>query len=133
MLRKQSRETGEALSGDGHAILNPFGNIIKVSSITIGTLDRRGYLARDRRTGLKQIKGQFAALLLLLERTTLHRELYAALGPDFTGPNTVVCPCEICGGKAADIDHTRLPGKNTLESDETDSIIRDLKRRRRIA
>jgi hypothetical protein len=121
----------EAYSGVGHELLNPFGERIYVSKITFRTLDMRGYLQRDDETGLKQIKPSLIHFFLQLERTTYHRELYTALGPDFSGPSTVSCSCRECQGKIP--DNTRLPGRNKLEDDKVIQIVREVKASRRYA
>lgn len=120
----------EAFAGVGHELLNPFGERICVSKITLRTLDMRGYLQRDRETGLKQIKPSLIYFFLHLERTTYHRELYASLGPNFSGPNVVLCSCRECQEK--EIDNTPLPAQSSLgfNSHETDRIVREIKSRR---
>jgi hypothetical protein len=120
--------------GDGHEILNPFGVSILVSKITLRRLDMRGYLQRDRATGLKQIKPSAVGAFLHLERTTYHRELYSVLGPDFSGPTVVLCSCRECAGAAAELDKTPPPGRAKQESaEQADKLIREIKAKRRCA
>lgn len=123
----------EAYSGEGHEILNPFGRRIWVSKIILRVLDMRGYLRRDKATGLKEFKPDLVKLFLQLERTTYHRELYTALGPDFSGPGVVMCNCLECQRNASDIDHIPLPDRNRSRDDETSRIVADVKSRRRSA
>jgi hypothetical protein len=127
---------GEAYMGVGHELLNPFGERICVSKVTFRILDMRGYLQRDRETGLKQFKPSLVEVFLQLERTTYHRDLYAAIGPDFSGPATISCACRECQQKESQNDNTRMPGHKRpasyIEAD-TNRIIREVKSKRKIA
>lgn len=117
---------GEAHNGVGHEILNPFGIRIHVSKIVLRILSMRNYLTRNKETGLQQIKPVAIGFIHQLERTTYHRELYASLGPDFSGPSVVICPCKECNDKM-DLNDSRISDIRTRQ------IVRDVTAKRKIA
>jgi hypothetical protein len=84
-------------------------------------------LRRDRETGLKQIKPDLIGFFHRLEKTTFHRELWAAIGPDFSGPSVVICPCQQCQGAAADLEDTRL------SVERSGQVVREVTAKRRVA
>lgn len=117
---------GEAHTGVGHETLNPFGVRIRVSKMTLRTLSMRNCLIRDKATGLQQIKSSAMGVITKLERTTYHRELYASLGPDFSGPSVVICPCKECSDKM-DLSDSRISDIRTRQ------IVRDVTSKRKLA
>lgn len=87
----------------GHEMINHLGKRIFVTQMTIRTLDMRGYLGRDRETGLLYLDPKYVPLLQDLEWES---QLMRELGPDFSGPNIANCSCPQCQCKT-DLDDTR--------------------------
>ena len=112
-------------------MLNPYGAVIRVSQITLRTLDMRHYLTFDPARRMKQIKPLLVKLFLEMEKNTYHNELYVALGPDFSGPSVVMCGCRDCDSKLADLEHVRLSMElRNQQAEETARIVREVKARR---
>jgi hypothetical protein len=53
------------------------------------------------------------------------------LGEDLSGPSWVLCACKDCQRKAAESDHTALPGRNPLDNDRTSVLVREIVRSRK--
>lgn len=81
---------GEAI---GHEMINHLHQRICVSERTLEALNMRGYLQRDRETGLLALGLRAFLVFSEAEQGTAH---YYELGPDCSGPNQVVCRCERC-------------------------------------
>jgi hypothetical protein len=81
----------------GHRIINPYGEVIRISQRTFDVLDMKGYLHKEKRTGLKGMDPKHAAVFLEAERQT---KWMKEIGNDFQGPNVVVCGCVKCLGRA---------------------------------
>ena len=77
----------------GHQIINPFGEIIKVTWSTFAALDRRGYLHRDRESGLKGMDPMHAVTFIEAEFGTPW--LYE-IGREFKGAENLICRCIDC-------------------------------------
>ena len=77
----------------GHPVLNHEGTVIYVTARTIAELDKRGYLGRDKPTGLKYIDPKGYELIRDGEVGT---PWWYELGPDLSGPNVATCNCERC-------------------------------------
>jgi hypothetical protein len=80
----------------GHRIINPYGEVIRVSQRTFDVLDMKGYLHRERTSGIKGMDPKHAAHFLKMENQT---EWMREIGSDFQGPNVVICGCDQCLGK----------------------------------
>ena len=74
-------------------MLNHEGQRIRVTVRTLRALDVRGYLQRNRSTGLLQLTPQYYPVFCEVERFTEH---FHELGADCSGANQVVCNCEQC-------------------------------------
>jgi hypothetical protein len=85
--------------GVGHPIINPFGRVIILEQKAVRTLDIKGYLHRDKITGLKGMDPTQSSVFIEAERGT---NLFYYIGEDFSGPNSVVCDCDTCKGKIVD-------------------------------
>lgn len=85
--------------GGGHPIINPFGQVVRVSQRTLKALDMRGYLHRDPDTGLKGMDPKQYLIYADVERGTDH---FYELGEECIGPNTVKCGCDQCKGEIYD-------------------------------
>jgi len=88
----------------GHPMLNHLGARIFVTERTIQELQMRGYLGRDRSTGLKYFDPKGYELFLDGERGT---PWWYELGPDMNGPSVAVCKCKACQ-QSKDLDDSRL-------------------------
>ena len=53
------------------------------------------------------------------------------LGPDLSGPEWLVCHCRRCQKRAADIDHTRPPGRNPMDAIQAEEAIRKYRSEKR--
>lgn len=107
----------EALLTVGHEILNHVGRRIRVTERTLDALDVRGYLHRNKESGIKQISAKNFLVFLEVERETHH---FYELGDDCSGPNQVVCHCEKCKG----LDPYQSPNL-------ADMVVGDIKIRRK--
>ncbi len=114
----------EACQAGGHEMMNHLGRRIRVTERTIEALEIRGYLHRNRETGLKQISPQNYLVFVEAERAT---DWWHELGEDCSGPNVVVCRCPECQRLISDIDKTPLPGRNPLQDDEISRIVREVR------
>jgi hypothetical protein len=56
--------------------------------------------------------------------------LRQVLGPDLSGPAWCLCNCPECRRLQSDIDHTSLPGRNPLDEDVAEQIVRQVVARR---
>jgi hypothetical protein len=90
-------------SGVGHSIINPLGQIISVSKPTFDELQDRGYLHRDKASGLWGMDPKQSAAFLESEKGSPYMR---EIGSDFSGPNVVVCNCGECY-EAIDIQSSR--------------------------
>lgn len=97
----------------GHAILNPFGEEIRVTAAELQYLDYHNLLRRDRLSGLQQFKPEFSGLYNQLE-------IDHQLGDKFDGPMAVFCRCREC----------RPPIK--CEADYQEESPREFRRRKRL-
>jgi len=113
----------------GHEMLNHLGKPIRVTERTLDGLDLRGYLQRDKQTGLKQITPIGYRVFVEAERAT---DWWYELGQDLSGANQVVCRCAKCERKVSEIDKTPLPGLNPLADDENSRMVREIMSRRAI-
>ena len=77
----------------GHEMLNHKGDHIFVTARTLQELTRRGYLGRDRVTGLKYFDPKGYELFRDGERGT---PWWYELGPELNGPNVATCKCKSC-------------------------------------
>jgi len=77
----------------GHEIINPFGQVIKVTRLTYDALDMRGYLHRDQVSGLKGMDGRQCDIFMSAE---LGQPWFYELGPQFTGAACLMCGCQDC-------------------------------------
>lgn len=102
----------------GHEILNHLRQRICVTRRTLRALDKRGYLCRDRETGLLWIDSTAYLIFTEAERAT---PFFLELGSDCSGPNQVVCHCEQCKARSTH----RAP-------DLSDYVVHDVTSRRRI-
>jgi hypothetical protein len=109
--------------GNGHEILNHLGVRIRITERTLDALDVRGYLHRDKATGLKQISTKNFMVFVEAESTT---SWYYELGSDCSGPNQVVCHCDKCKSKM------HADNSNSLDI-RTRQIVRDATAKRRYA
>jgi hypothetical protein len=115
---------GEAYEVGGHEMLNHLGQRIRVTEQSLEALEMRGYLHRNRETGLKQMSPKNYLVFIEAERSTDH---FYELGEDCSGPNQVVCHCQSCREKT-NLDDSRISELRT------DQIVNDVKaRRKRIA
>jgi hypothetical protein len=46
------------------------------------------------------------------------------LGEDLSGPSWVLCACKDCQRRAAESDHTALPGRNALDDARAEEIVK---------
>ena len=53
------------------------------------------------------------------------------LGQDLSGPSWVLCACKDCQRRAAESDHTVLPGRNPLDDESTSALVREIVRNRK--
>lgn len=81
----------------GHRIINPYGEVIRISQRTFDVLDMKGYLHKERRNGLKGMDLKHAAVFLEAEQQT---KWMREIGSDFKGPNVVICGCDKCLGRS---------------------------------
>ena len=107
----------------GHEILNPYGQRIRVSARTLDALDCRGYLHRDKATGLKHIDRKSFLVFIEAERGT---NWWYELGDDGSGPNVVKCSCRQCQDRT-DVDDVRL------SRIRTEQIVREARQQSRRA
>lgn len=105
----------------GHELLNHRGEHIFVTRGTIKALDMRGYLGRDRATGLKYFDPKGYELFRDGEVGT---PWWYELGPDLSGPMVPVCKCRNCQRKH-DIDDTRLSKVRVAQ------IVKEMRKARR--
>jgi hypothetical protein len=106
----------------GHEMLNHLGRRITVTQKTIRTLDIRGYLGRDKETGLLYLNPKYVPLLLEGEWGSM---LMRELGADISGPNIAVCHCRHCQ-RRTDLDDTR---KSKVRAGQ---IVSEVRGRRRL-
>ena len=106
----------------GHEMLNHEGNRIFVTARTIQELSRRGYLGRDRATGLKYFDPKGYELFRDGEVGT---PWWYELGPDLSGPNVPVCKCATCLRQKSDLEDSRL---STVR---TEQIVSEIKKGRK--
>ena len=107
----------------GHPLLNPENQVIRVSQHTLRALDIRGYLKRDKSTGLLHLDRTNHLIFTEAERAT---DWWYELGEDCSGPNQVVCHCQECKeGRASEADDVHISGVQTAQ------IKRDRKERRK--
>jgi hypothetical protein len=118
----------------GHALLTPFVDKsgretspreIRVPRDAFQHLRKMGVLERNRAQLKPIIYG-----LLDPNYDDLLRGIGRLIGRDLSGPAWLVCKCYECQAKFSDLDHTRLPGRSTLEQDEASRIVREVKARR---
>ena len=112
----------------GHPLVTPEGATIRVPSFAFANLRRLGVLQGNSNRLSSNIYE-----FLQPEFDCLAEGLRRLLGADLSGPSRVACTCRDCQRNAADLDHTSLPGRDLLKDDETDRIVRDVKKRRRFA
>ena len=90
---KPDRSQMDRIVRIGHELLNHKGDHIFVTKGTMKALDMRGYLGRDRATGLKYFDPKGYELIRDGEVGT---PWWYELGPDLSGPNVATCNCEHC-------------------------------------
>ena len=61
----------------------------------------------------------------------LNEGLGHLLGRDLSGPSWVLCTCKDCQRRAAESDHTALPGRNPLDDARAEEIVREIVRNRK--
>lgn len=109
----------------GHEMLNHLRERICVTEGTIQALNMRGYLRRDRETGLLWLNSMS---FLVFSEAEYGTEMYRELGPDCSGPDLVVCHCQKCKEiLASESDDAHISGVSTAQ------IVREVKERRKIA
>jgi hypothetical protein len=107
----------------GHPMLNPGNQVIRVSNDTLRALDIRGYLKRDKSTGLLHLNKTNHLIFQEAERAT---SWWYELGDDCSGPNQVVCHCQRCKERrASEADDPHIKDIRTRQ------IVNDVKARRR--
>jgi hypothetical protein len=117
----------------GHAIINPYGEVIRISQRTFDVLHMKGYLHKDRRTGMKGMDPKHADMFIATEKG---RPWERELGSDFQGPNVVVCGCGRCrkemgiaASDPADQHPDQIPecskGKEPIASSQINEAIKD--------
>jgi hypothetical protein len=100
---------GEAYEDGGHEMLNHLGLRIRVTERTLEALEMRGYLHRNRETGLKKMSLNNYLIFVEAERSTDH---FYELGEDCSGPNQVVCDCQKCRERT-NLDDSRISDLQT--------------------
>jgi hypothetical protein len=95
----------DAHAGFGHPVINPFGSVILISKHTLEALEDRGYLHRDKVSGLMGFDPSQKDIFLQAERFTDHHK---EIGEDFSGPNCVLCYCGNCLEKIDVNENRRL-------------------------
>lgn len=75
-----------------------------MSAQTLDALDCRGYLKRDRATGLKVLDARSFQVFLEAEHYT---DWFYEIGEDGDGPNQVVCNCDECRDRT-DLNDSRI-------------------------
>ena len=61
----------------------------------------------------------------------LNEGLGRVLGQDLSGPSWVHCMCKDCRRKAAESDHTALPGRNPLDDERTSALVMEIVHKRK--
>lgn len=104
-------------------MLNPENKVIRVTERTIRALDIRGYLKRDKSTGLLHLDKTSHSVFQEAERATAW---WYEIGEDCSGPNQVVCHCQRCKERTAgEADDAHISDIRTRQ------IIQDVRARRK--
>ena len=102
-------------------MINHLGRRICVTEHTLDALDVRGYLIRDKESGLKRLSLKNYLIFIEAERATAW---WHELGNDCSGPNVVVCKCSQCLA-LTDMDDSRLSPVRA------EQLIAEIRQRRR--
>ena len=109
-----------------HPLVTPDGRTIRVPAFAIAKLRRLGaLLGKSNRLSPRIHK------LLRPEFECLCGGLRHMLGEDLSEPSWVLCTCRSCRDKAAESDHTPLPGRNPVDDGGTAALVREIVRRRK--
>ena len=103
------------------------GRVIRVPLSIFPMLRERGFLIRNRPI----LSPTIEPALKDRDLDPIMLGLRQCLGVDLAGPVTVRCMCRECQRKESDIDHTPLPGRNPLDSDQTSKLVREIRARRK--
>jgi hypothetical protein len=105
----------------GHPLVTPDGQTIRVPASAFRRLRQLGaLLGNSNRLSPKIYQ------LIQPEFDRISEGLGRLLGKDLSGPSWVLCACKDCQRKAAESDHTALPGRNPLDDERTSAIVREI-------
>ena len=110
----------------GHPLVTPDGQTICVPAFAFRKLRQLGaLLGNSNRLSPKIYQ------LVRPEFDCITEGLGRLLGENLSGPSWVLCSCRDCQCKAADSDHTSLPGRNAADDSSTSALVREIVRRRK--
>jgi hypothetical protein len=107
-------------------LLTPEGKTIRVPASAFAKLRQLGaLLGNSNRLSAKVYQ------LIRPEFDCIAEGLGRLLGEDLSGPSWVLCTCRSCHSKAAESDHTALPGRNPLDEAYAEEIVKTVMARRK--
>ncbi len=110
----------------GHPLVTPDGQTIRVPAFAFQKLRQLGaLLGNSNRLSPKIYQ------LIRPEFDCITEGLGRLLGADLSGPSWVLCMCKDCQRRAAESDHTALPGRNPMDDERTSALVREIVRKRK--
>ena len=110
----------------GHPLVTPEGKTVRVPAFAFRKLRQLGALLGNSNRLSPRVYE-----FVRHEFDCLGEGLGRLLGQDLSGPSWVLCACKDCQRKAAESDHTALPGRNPLDDARTEEIVREIVRKRK--
>ena len=110
----------------GHPLITPEGKEIRVPAFAFRKLRQLGALLGNSNRLSPRIYQ-----LIRPEFDCISEGLGRLLGEDLSGPSWVLCTCKDCQCKAAESDHTMLPGRNPLDEARAEEIVKTVMARRK--
>ncbi len=110
----------------GHPLVTPDGQTIRVPAFAFQKLRQLGALLGNSNRLTPKIYQ-----LIRPEFDCITEGLGRLLGADLSGPSWVLCTCKDCQRRAAESDHTKLPGRNPLDDERTSALVREIVRKRK--
>jgi hypothetical protein len=110
----------------GHPLLAPDGRTIRIPASAFAKLRRLGaFLGKSNRLSPRIYE------LIRPEFDCIAKGLGNLLGEDLSGPSWVQCGCKSCRDRKAELDQTKLPGRNPFDDDRTTVLVREIMRKRK--
>ena len=110
----------------GHPLVTPDGQTIRVPAFAFQKLRQLGALLGNSNRLTPKIYQ-----IIRPEFDCITEGLGRLLGADLSGPSWVLCTCKDCQRRAAESDHTALPGRNPIDDELTSALVREIVRKRK--